>query len=171
LAGLADVATRQNLPQQSGDFGQTLYVWGIHKSPYLVMPFIGPTNVRDLFGTTVEFVAAIPAGNLLPTQIATAANDITVAGTIASPFTKLDDVDDMRELEDNSLDFYTMLRSVVDQKRQAELQEALQNSGWTAGRYRSIGTPTMGVEPFVPAPAPKSPSQEFMTNAFQGSNG
>lgn len=168
LAGLADVATRQNLPQQSGDLGQTLYVWGIRKSPYLVVPFIGPTNVRDLFGTTVELVAAIPAGNLLPTQIATAANDLTVAGTIASPFTKLDDAEDMKELEENSLEFYAMLRSVVDQKRQVELQEALQTSGWTAARYRvaSGEAPGTGLESFGPASVPKTPTQEFMTSAF-----
>ncbi len=59
VGGLFDVATKQKLPQQSGDFGQTLYVWGMRNSPYLVLPVIGPTNVRDLIGTTVE-LAAIP---------------------------------------------------------------------------------------------------------------
>jgi phospholipid-binding lipoprotein MlaA len=174
LAGVADVATRQKLPQQSGDFGQTLYVWGMRKSPYLIVPIIGPTNMRDLFGTTVEVVTSIPAGSLLPTQIASAANNITVAGTIASPFTKLDDVSDMKELEESSLDFYTMLRSVVEQKRQAELQEALETSAWTsAGRASLAGTtPTepMAVGPFQHAPAPKTPSEEFMANMFQGTN-
>ena len=38
----------------------------------------------------------------------------------------------MQTLEDSSLDFYTMLRSVVEQKRQAELDEALATSLWTA---------------------------------------
>ena len=61
VGGLFDVATKQKLPQQSGDFGQTLYVWGMRNSPYLVLPVIGPTNVRDLLGTTVELAAAIPA--------------------------------------------------------------------------------------------------------------
>src|SRR6478672_12115875 len=134
VGGLFDVATKQKLPQQSGDFGQTLYVWGMRKSPYLVVPVIGPTNVRDLLGTTVEFAAAIPAGNLLPTQIASAANNLAVAGSVASPFTKLGQADQMAELEDSSIDFYSMLRSVVDQKRQAELDDALQTSGWTNGR-------------------------------------
>jgi phospholipid-binding lipoprotein MlaA len=172
MAGIGDPATDQNLPRQSGDFGQTLYVWGMRKSPYLVVPFIGPTNVRDLFGTTVEVVATIPAGGLLPTQVASAANDLTVAGTIASPFTKLDEVQDMKELEESSLDFYAMLRSVVDQKRQAELQEALQESGWTAGRYKSgadLAPPAMIEPPGVP-PAPMGPTQEFMAHAFQGAN-
>jgi phospholipid-binding lipoprotein MlaA len=174
LAGLSDVAARQNLPQQSGDFGQTLYVWGVRKSPYLVMPIIGPTNVRDLFGTTVEVVTSIPAGNLLPTQVASAANNITVAGTIASPFTKLDDADDMKELEASSLDFYAMLRSVVDQKRQAELQEALETSAWTsAGRSNLSGataTEAPALDPFQQAPAPKTLTEEFMANTFQGAN-
>jgi phospholipid-binding lipoprotein MlaA len=168
IGGIADVATGQSLQQQSGDFGQTLYVWGIRKSPYLVVPFVGPTNVRDLFGNTVEIVAGIPAGNLLPTQVASTANNINVAGTIASPFTKLDDVDDMRELEENSLDFYAMLRSVVEQKRQAELDEALRTSGWTAGRYRSDSSEPSVPEPFAADVAPMTPSQQFMSNSFPG---
>src|SRR5262249_38662037 len=53
VGGLFDIAAKQKLPQQSGDFGQTLYVWGMRNSPYLVLPVIGPTNVRDLLGTTV----------------------------------------------------------------------------------------------------------------------
>src|SRR6476659_5157928 len=150
VGGLFDVATKQKLQQQSGDFGQTLYVWGMRNSPYLVLPVIGPTNVRDLFGTTVELAAAIPAfataipalatatptGSLLPTHMATAANNLSVAGSVASPFTKLDQADQMAELEDSSIDFYSMLRSVVNQKRQAELDEAIQTSGWTRSDRR-----------------------------------
>ena len=174
LAGISDVASRNSMPQQSGDFGQTLYVWGFRKSPYLIVPIIGPTNVRDLFGTSVEVVASIPAGNLLPTQIASAANNITVAGTIASPFTKLDDVDNMKQLEDGSLDFYTMLRSVVDQKRQSELQEALAQSAWTsAGRANLVPLApiqTTALSPFRQASAPKTLTEEFMANTFQGTN-
>jgi hypothetical protein len=111
---------------------------------------------------------------LLPTQIASAANNITVAGTIASPFTKLDDVGDMQELEASSVDFYTMLRSVVDQKRQAELQEALAQSAWTsAGRANLVPlapTQATALSPFRQAPAPKTPTEEFMANTFQGTN-
>jgi len=169
LAGLRDVASRQNLPQQSGDFGQTLYVWGFRKSPYLVVPIIGPTNVRDLFGTTVEMVASIPAGQLLPTQVASTANNLTVAGSIASPFTKLDDVGDMKELEESSVDFYAMLRSVVEQKRQAELQEALETSGWMASREARAAQSGVD-ETFGSRPLPRTPTQEFMASSFQGSN-
>ena len=183
VGGLFDVATKQKLPQQSGDFGQTLYVWGMRNSPYLVLPVIGPTNVRDLLGTTVElaaptFATAIPsvanaAGNLLSPNVATAANNVTVAGSVASPFTKLDQVQQMAELEDSSLDFYSMLRSVVSQKRQAELDEALQTSGWTAGRPGNSNG-AAGPDPIVASSwqvtVPKTKEQDLVANAFQGVN-
>src|SRR6476660_2732175 len=183
VGGLFDVATKQKLPQQSGDFGQTLYVWGMRNSPYLVLPVIGPTNVRDLLGTTVElaaptFATAIPsvanaAGNLLSPNVATAANNVTVAGSVASPFTKLDQVQQMAELEDSSLDFYSMLRSVVSQKRQAELDEAIQTSGWTNGRRENSNGAT-GPHPIVASSwqvtVPKTKEQQLVANTFQSPN-
>ena len=39
------------------DFGQTLAVWGIENTPYLVLPLIGPSSVRDGIGRGVEFFA------------------------------------------------------------------------------------------------------------------
>ena len=182
--GLFDIATKQKLPQQSGDFGQTLYVWGMRNSPYLVLPVIGPTNVRDLLGTTVEFAAAnaaaiptvanaVPASNLLSPNITNATNNLTVAGSVASPFTKLDQVAEMSQLEDSSIDFYSMLRSVVYQKRQAELDEALQTSGWTAGRLgHSNGA--AGPDPVVTSSrqvtVPKTKEQDLVASAFPGLN-
>ena len=163
VGGLFDVARKENLQHQTGDFGQTLYVWGMRNSNYLVVPIIGPTNVRDLIGTTVDFVATIPAGSLLQTglaatQFATTANNVTVAGSIATPITKLDDVGQMQALEDSSLDFYTMLRSVVEQKRQAELDEALATSGWTASRNtESASTPP---STFLRLPSPRGAKEE-----------
>ena len=141
VGGLFDVASKEKLEQQTGDFGQTLYVFGLRKSEYLVVPVIGPTNVRDLIGTAVDLVATIPAGGLLQsglvasqyaTRAANTANTLAVAGSVATPITKLDDVQQLQTLEDSSLDFYTMLRSVVEQKRQAELDEAVAKSYWTA---------------------------------------
>ena len=187
VGGLFDVATKQKLLQQSGDFGQTLYVWGMRNSPYLVLPVIGPTNVRDLIGTTVEiataipafaatipaYAASVPANSLLPTHIATAANNLTVAGSVASPLTKLDQADQMAQLEDSSIDFYSMLRSVVNQKRQAELDEAVQTSGWTAGRTGNSNG-VAGPDPIVASSwqvtVPKTKEQDLVANAFQGVN-
>src|SRR5215471_19462861 len=36
VGGLVDLATREGIPQQTGDFGQTLFVWGVAEGPYMV---------------------------------------------------------------------------------------------------------------------------------------
>ena len=55
LAGLFDIASEHGLPRQTGDFGQTLAVWGVDSGPYLVLPLFGPSNFRDAFGSAVDF--------------------------------------------------------------------------------------------------------------------
>ena len=47
ILGLWDVATPLGLPKHDEDFGQTLAVWGVPDGPYLVLPFLGPSNFRD----------------------------------------------------------------------------------------------------------------------------
>ncbi|GHF77370.1 MlaA family lipoprotein [Thalassotalea marina] len=57
LAGLFDIATPVGLDKQNEDLGQTLGYWGVGPGPYLVLPFIGPSNVRDGFSSVVDLVA------------------------------------------------------------------------------------------------------------------
>ena len=175
VGGLFDVASKQKLEKQTGDFGQTLYVFGMRKSNYLMVPIIGPTNVHDLIGTTVDFVATIPAGGLLQsglaasqfaTQAANTVNTVTVAGSIASPVTKLDDVQQMQVLEDSSLDFYTMLRSVVEQKRQAELEDALATSLWTAPANTGTAASAPPSTLLQREPARAAKEEELLTNVL-----
>jgi phospholipid-binding lipoprotein MlaA len=47
LAGIFDVSTMSGLPDYEEDFGQTLAVWGWKDSRYLVLPFLGPSTLRD----------------------------------------------------------------------------------------------------------------------------
>ncbi len=47
IAGLFDVATKIGMQKHNEDFGQTLAVWGVGDGPYLVLPFFGPSNMRD----------------------------------------------------------------------------------------------------------------------------
>ena len=72
---------------------------------------------------------------------------MSTVGTVATPIASLGKVQDLQTLEESSLDFYTMLRSVTDQRRQAELQEALATSAFTA----------------VPAPADPNAIEPVMT--------
>jgi len=54
LFGFMDVATDFGLKKHDEDFGQTLGYWGVKSGPYLVLPFFGPTNVRDGIGFVVD---------------------------------------------------------------------------------------------------------------------
>ncbi|MEX0709153.1 MAG: VacJ family lipoprotein [Woeseia sp.] len=47
LLGVIDVATEFGLEEHDEDFGQTLAVWGVGKGPYVVIPFLGPSTLRD----------------------------------------------------------------------------------------------------------------------------
>lgn len=51
--GLFDVATRMNIPDYDEDFGQTLAKWGYEDSRYLVLPFFGPSTLRDGMGRSI----------------------------------------------------------------------------------------------------------------------
>lgn len=55
LLGLIDVASDMDLPKHNEDFGQTLAVWGVPSGPYLVLPVIGPMNIRDTAGLAVDW--------------------------------------------------------------------------------------------------------------------
>jgi phospholipid-binding lipoprotein MlaA len=169
VGGLFDVASKQDMPRQTGDLGQTFYVWGMRNSPYLILPIIGPTNLRDIVGTTVQYAAAIPAGFLVPTNLVTTVNNLTVAGTVATPMTELSQAGQMKDLEESSIDFYSMLRSTVSQKRQAELQAALDDSGWNAQRNVAVAqaAPATGIS-LLQVPVPATKEQELVANTFQG---
>jgi phospholipid-binding lipoprotein MlaA len=54
LLGFIDVASGMDLPRHQEDFGQTLGVWGAGPGPYLVLPILGPSSLRDGIGTGVD---------------------------------------------------------------------------------------------------------------------
>ena len=55
LLGVFDVATHIGLEKHDEDFGQTLGYWGIGPGPYLVLPLLGPSSIRDAIGRFVDF--------------------------------------------------------------------------------------------------------------------
>ncbi|WP_034828018.1 MlaA family lipoprotein [Hyphomonas pacifica] len=54
IAGLWDVAGYNGIEGHNEDFGQTLAVWGVDSGPYLVLPLMGPSTPRDLFGKGID---------------------------------------------------------------------------------------------------------------------
>lgn len=54
IAGLFDVASTQGIPQYNEDFGQTLGYWGVGNGAYLMLPFFGPSTLRDTTGLVAD---------------------------------------------------------------------------------------------------------------------
>jgi phospholipid-binding lipoprotein MlaA len=118
LGGLFDVATQGGLPKQSGDFGQTLFVWGVPAGTFVERPYYGPATQRDSFGGAVD-TAADPASWALGTAFGW---PVTAAGAGLEAEVHLGE---WKEAENASIDFYSFLRSDYYQARRADLREAL----------------------------------------------
>lgn len=78
LGGFIDVAQKLELARHDEDFGQTLAVWGVPSGPYLMLPFFGPSTVRDGFGRIPDYYSA-PQRNLdLPWETRTGLTTLDV---------------------------------------------------------------------------------------------
>ena len=71
LFGLIDVASKMGLEKHEEDFGQTLGVWGFDSGPYIMIPFLGPSNPRDLLSR--------PISSFLSGTFAMEDNDVKIA--------------------------------------------------------------------------------------------
>jgi phospholipid-binding lipoprotein MlaA len=66
LLGWFDVAKHVGLPHHDEDLGQTLATWHVPSGPYVVLPFFGPSTVRDAFGRVGDIYADPPRDALPP---------------------------------------------------------------------------------------------------------
>jgi len=79
MLGLFEVANHYNIKPAREDFGQTLAAWGVKPGPYVMVPFLGPTNFRDGFGRIVQssaYYAPSIISDSDTTQIALTAVDV-----------------------------------------------------------------------------------------------
>ena len=75
--GFFDVATHMGLQRNDEDFGQTLGAWGLGSGPYLVLPLLGPSSVRDAGGRIPDsFLEPYPYIDHVPTRNVTRAVDV-----------------------------------------------------------------------------------------------
>jgi phospholipid-binding lipoprotein MlaA len=115
FAGMADVAADSGVPYVKEDFGQTLAVWGLGEGPYLMMPILGPTNVRDAIGQFVD--SFLDPFSIVVDEPAVGWSRRVVAG-LDTRARLLDVLDD---LERTSLDYYAAIRSLYRQRRSDEI--------------------------------------------------
>ena len=118
LGGFFDPATKAGIPAHGEDFGQTMAVWGVGEGPYLVLPFLGPSNPRDASGLVID--AAIDPTN----RIAFKQHIWWSAGR--TYFTLLDlrsqTYQTVQGIQRSSVDYYASLRSLYRQLRAEQIR-------------------------------------------------
>ena len=116
LGGVLDIASDMGLQKHNEDFGQTLGKWGIGSGPYLVLPFVGPSSLRDGGGLLVDWrydpffhVSNIPVRNtLLALRTIDTRADLLGATDV---------------LEQAALDKYTFVRDAFFQYRRSQIYD------------------------------------------------
>ena len=117
LGGLLDLATPGGLEKHKEDWGQTLGVWGVPAGPYVVLPFFGPSNVRDTFGTVADLESDY-LFRLLP-DVALR-NSITGLRVVNARNTYYEAGD---LLDGAAIDKYSFMRDAYIQRRQYQINE------------------------------------------------
>lgn len=117
LGGLMDVATPGGLPKHKEDWGQTFGVWGVPSGPYLVLPFFGPSTIRDTFGTAADletdylfkYIPDVGLRNSITgLRVINARNTFYEAGDL---------------LDGAALDKYSFIRDAYLQRREYQINE------------------------------------------------
>lgn len=111
LGGLLDIATEMGVDRNKQDFGRTLGAWGVQPGPYLVLPLLGPSTVRDTVSLPVDW-----EGDLI-TQMHPISHRNSLTGLrIVDLRSRLLKAGDMADAV--ALDRYSLVRDVYLQSRQ-----------------------------------------------------
>lgn len=121
MFGLFDVASDMDIGKPDNDFGQTLAVWGWHDAgPFLMLPFLGPSNPRDAIGLGVDSFGS-PVGYALGEKFW-----LVYTATGIEMFAKYEDaMDFLHNMMKTSTDAYALMRTMSQQNRQKKINESL----------------------------------------------
>ncbi len=112
--GVLDIASEMGMQRHREDFGQTLGHWGMPSGPYLVMPLLGPSTVRDASAFVVDRRADL-VREFDPSSTRNSLYALRIVDTRASLLRT------GRLLDEVSLDRYTFVRDAYLQRRRAEV--------------------------------------------------
>ena len=111
LLGLIDIAKLQKIERRPEDLGQTLAVWGVKPGPYLVLPFVGPSNVRDGVGGLATNTVYYPINEITSNQTARIALSVLNIVNQRALFLSADGV------FEEQIDPYTFSKSLFEYNR------------------------------------------------------
>ncbi|ROH85433.1 VacJ family lipoprotein [Pseudomethylobacillus aquaticus] len=149
VLGLIDVASMDGIPKHSEDFGQTLGHWGVGSGAYIVLPFIGPSTLRDTAGFAVDTALFDPIGYV--DHVATR-NQARVVKFIdlRAQYLPASDL-----LDDAALDPYAFMRDAYLQRRQNQINDGVAGARDDDDEY---GEDLPAEKAKEPAPAASSPA-------------
>ena len=114
LGGLFDVASNIDLTIDNEDFGQTMAVWGVESGPYVTLPFLGPSTLRDSVGIYVDTNS--------PTNLISEMNDVGfVSASVMNAIDQRVELLPITDILDHSDDPYIAMRSSYLQKRKYDV--------------------------------------------------
>ncbi|MEI7575013.1 MAG: hypothetical protein RLZZ541_152 [Pseudomonadota bacterium] len=122
IAGFIDVAGMDNIEKHKEDFGQTLGYWGVGSGPYLVLPILGPSSVRDTTGLLFDTATSDPITYTHNIGEVRLHNQLRLAQLIDKR-TELLTATDL--IDEASLDPYAFMRDAYLQRRASLVQDGL----------------------------------------------
>ena len=111
ILGLVDVAKTLAVEPAKEDFGQTMAAWGVGPGPYLMLPLLGPSNLRDGFGRFSQSALFYPIDKISDSSSAQLGLSLTSVVSSRVSFLGAD------ELLDSQLDPYAFLKQAFEQQR------------------------------------------------------
>ncbi len=125
LAGFVDVASMDKIPNHKEDFGQTLGYWGAGNGAYLVLPFLGPSSLRDTTGLVFDTATSDPITYTHNIGQIRLHNQLRVAQFVDKRAELLDAKD---IADDASLDPYAFTRDAYLQRRESLVADGVANN-------------------------------------------
>ena len=130
LGGIMDPAARFGLEKHVSDFGQTLAIAGAPSGPYLILPILGPSDVRDGLGLGVDAI-------FHPTFYLLGGTDVLFFSGSSGLTERARHYEEFKALQESSIDFYAALRSGFYQNRQAQIWARRENRRPHSGRVET----------------------------------
>lgn len=121
ILGFFDPASGWGLKQHNEDFGQTLGFWGMPPGPYLVLPFLGPSNPRDTVGLVADSFSVVYA-YFIPVWYTLGARAVDVVNSRALVLREV------RQIKEASFDYYVAVRNAYNQHRAALVADQAERS-------------------------------------------
>lgn len=124
--GLFDVAGYEGIPYEQEDFGQTLGVWGVSHGPYIVVPVLGPSSLRDYAGYFVDAYA-----DPLRWYLFNIDEEGWYYAKVGADYLDLREslLDTLEDIERSSIDYYAAVRSIYYQQRKAMVEDRASTPG------------------------------------------